>query len=303
MNDKQSLLSAGAGIARRNLRYIVWFYLLNVLFAWFGAAGFGAHAHKIMDHSLYSDKLLHGFHLAVLIELMARPEFGPDQASLMPAEFFAVLFFWASLTFMPGVLLGYSSDHRISRDEFFRACGRNLWRFVRLFLMGGVLAGIVCGLLAALDPLMNLADKTNYERLPFITQMAGWVVILLILTVVRIWFDLAQTDVVLRDQPAVRKSVAAAFGILRRNFARLFGTYVLVTVIAVAVLMAGVVLWNMIVPPASIFGAIVVSQIMMLLLLASRFWQRAAAVAFYVRQSAAPVVEITPVPAAGVVAL
>jgi len=61
MNDNKSLISAGAGIAKRNLRYIVWFYVLNLLFAWFGASGLGTHAHHIMDHRLYSDKLLHGF--------------------------------------------------------------------------------------------------------------------------------------------------------------------------------------------------------------------------------------------------
>ena len=302
MNDNKSLLGAGAGIARRNLRYIIWFYLLNLVFAWFGASGFGAHAHDIMDHSLYSDKLLHGFHLAVLIEMINRPEFGPHEASIVPASFFAILFFWASLTFMPGVLLGYSSDHRISRDEFFRACGRNLWRFVRLFVIAGIVTGIVSGgLMAAMDPISKAADKTNYERLSFFSEVAIWVVMILVLTIIRIWFDLAQTDVVLRDQAAVRKSVGAAFRSMRKNFARLFGTYVLITGFAVAVLAGGIVLWNMIVPSSSILGAFLISQLMMLLLLASRFWQRASAVAFYVKQMAEPVVEMTPVQTATVV--
>ena len=293
MNDNKSLISAGAGVARRNLRYIVWFYLLNLVFGWFGASGFSTHAHKIMDHSLYSGKLLHGFDLAALVELVARPDLGPTESSTVPAMFFGILFVWASLTFMPGVLLGYSSDHRISRDEFFRACGRNLWRFVRLFVLGSIVAGIVGGgLMAALDPLVELAEKTNYERLPFFTQLAGWIVILLVLTVVRIWFDLAQTDVVLRDQAAVRKSVVGAFRTMRKNFARLFGAYVASLVVALVVLASGIVLWNMIVPPSSVFGAFLISQLTLFLLLATRFWQRASAVAFYVRQAAEPVVEM-----------
>ena len=143
MSNGNNLMSAGIGIVRRNLRYVVWFYLLSLLFAWLGALAFGLRAHDIMDHSLYSDRLLHGFHLVALVELINRPEFGPMRSSRVPAEISGNLFVLVSLIFMPGVLLGYSSDHRISRDEFFRACGHNLWRFVRLFLMAAVILGIV----------------------------------------------------------------------------------------------------------------------------------------------------------------
>jgi hypothetical protein len=304
MNDGTNLVSTGAGIAKRNLRYIIWFYLLNLVFAWFGASGLGTHAHHIMDHSLYSDKLLHGFDLAVLAELMGRPEFGPIQSSTMPAEFFGLLFLLVSLAFMPGVLLGYSSDHRISRDEFFRTCGRNLWRFVRLFVLVTVVVGIVAGaLFQGVQALATAADKTNYESLPFFTYLAGGVIILLVLTMLRLWFDLAQIDVVLRDQAAVRRSVVFGFRVMRRNRFRLLGAYVAISVVALAVLMAGILLWHYIVPPSGLVGAFLISQLTLLLLLATRFWQRAAAVAFYVKQMTEPVVEIVPVQSAVVVAM
>jgi hypothetical protein len=48
----------------------------------------------------------------------------------------------------------------------------------------------------------------------------------------------------------------------------------------------------MIVPPASVLGALLVSQATMLLLLGTRFWQRASAVAFYVKHLAEPAVEV-----------
>src|SRR5271168_3147520 len=191
MNENGNLVSAGAAIARRNKRYVIWFYVLNLIFAHFGASAFSNNAHAILDHSLNADKLLHGFNLGVFIELLARPEFGPIHSSTAPTMLFAVLFFLASLLFMPGVLLGYASDHRIPRDEFYRACGRNIWRFVRLFLFFTVIAGIVAGILfAALNALVAAADKTSHERLPFFTQLVGTIIILLALTVIRIWFDL-----------------------------------------------------------------------------------------------------------------
>jgi hypothetical protein len=292
MNENVNLVFASAAIARRNKRYIVWFYLLNLVFAHFGASAFSDAAHNILDHSLYADKLLHGFNLGVFTELLTRPEFGAMPSATHPAIMFAVVFFLASLVFMPGVLLGYASDHRLPRDEFFRACGRNVWRFVRLFLFFAIIAGIVAGVLfGGLNALVTAADKTSNERLPFFTQLVGTVIILLLLTIIRIWFDLAQTEVVLRDQPAVRKAIAAGFRRTRRNLGRLVGSYVVIAIVALAILVAGILLWYAIVPPASVLGAFIVGQAVMLLLLAMRFWQRATAVAFYVREMNQPVVE------------
>jgi hypothetical protein len=292
MNENMNLVSAGAAIARRNKRYVIWFYLLNLAFAHFGASAFSNAAHGILDHSFYADKLLHGFNLGVFMEMLARPEFGALPSATHPAVMFAVVFFLASLVFMPGVLLGYASDHRLPRDEFFRACGRNVWRFVRLFLFFTIIAGIIAGVLfAALNALAMAADKTSNERLPFFTQLIGTLLILLVLTLIRIWFDLAQTEVVLRDQPAVRKAIGAGFRKTRRNLGRMLGSYVLIAIVALAVLVAGIWLWHAIVPPSSVLGAFIVGQAIMLLLLATRFWQRAVAVAFYVREMTESVVE------------
>ncbi len=292
MNENTNMISAGASIAGRNKRYVLWFYLLNLIFAHFGASAFSDQAHKILDHSLNADKLLHGFNLEIFFEMLMRPEFGPEGAATHPAMWFAILFFLASLLFMPGVLLGYASDHRLPRDEFYRACGRNVWRFVRLFLFFIVIAGIVAGILfRVMNALVNAADKTSNERLPFFTQLIGALIIFLVLTAIRIWFDLAQIDVVLHDQHAVRKSIASGFRRTRRNFGRLLGSYVVIAIVASAVLAAGILLWHAVVPPSSVLGAFIVGQATLLLLLAARFWQRATAVAFYEQELAAPIVE------------
>src|SRR5580700_7888264 len=97
MSDNTNLVSAGAEIARRNKRYVVWFFLLNLAFAHFGATAFNDSARGILDHSLYADKLLHGFNLGVFMELLTRPEFGAMPSATHPAIMFAVVFFLASL--------------------------------------------------------------------------------------------------------------------------------------------------------------------------------------------------------------
>jgi hypothetical protein len=243
---------------------------------------------------LYADKLLHRFDLAVWVEMIARPEFGAIRSSTAPATLCAILFFLASLLFLPGVLLGYSSDHRISREEFFRACGHNVWRFVRLLVYYAVIAGLIAGVLFGVQgSMVNAVDRTaNDDRVVFLTQILSLAVIFVVLAVIRVWFDLVQTDVVLRDEAAVRRSVAWAFRSTRRNLGRLVGSYVLIAMVALLVLAAGILTWHAIVPPSSVLGAFLVSQAILLLLLSMRFWQRASSVAFYLRQTAETVATI-----------
>ena len=295
MPSKTNLISASTHILSGGKRYILWFYLLNLAFAWSGATTFSKSAHGILDHSLYADRVLHGLDLAVLEEMITRPEFGPRRRSEVPALLFALLFFLASLLFMPGVLLGFSSDHRISSEEFFRACGRNVWRFVRLSVVFALSAGIVTGIgFAILGALMSALDQSAPDnRLLALVEWLSLGLIFLFLTGLRIWFDLVETDVVLRDQPAVRRSILWAFRATLRNFFRLLGTYLFAAIAAALILLAGISLWHFLVPAASVVGAFLVSQVTLLLLLASRFWQRAIAVAFYPRTSTERAIQLS----------
>jgi hypothetical protein len=297
MSETTSLLSAGARILGRNKRYVIWFYLLNLTLASFAAAAFRSQAHALVDHSLYADKLLHGCHLVVLIEMLARPEFGPTKASTMPAFYFSFLFVLATVLFLPGVLLGYASDHRIPRYEFYRISGHNIWRMLRLLLFFTVIAGPISGILfAGQDALAKAAIRTSNERLPFFIQLLSLGIILVVVTAIRMWFDLAQTEVVVWDQSRVRKSIASSYRRMRHQRARLLGSYGCIAVLAIMVLFVGLWVWIKIVPAASVWGAFMMSQGILLLVLAARFWQRACAVAFHLERASQTAAETVPLP-------
>ncbi len=276
----------------RNKRYIIWFYVLNVSLAEFGASAFRNQAHTILDHSLLSQRLVHGFDLAVLTEMLSMPDFGPTSASSMSAMYFALLFFAATALFLPGILQGYASTYRLPREDFFRACGRNLWRFIRLMIIAGIIMGIVAGILFSIrGALVKAAGKSTNELLPFYTSMASLLVIFLMICTLRIWFDLAQADVVLSDQRAVRRSIGKAFRHTWRVLGRLLGSYVVATIVAAIFLVGGLWVWMKFVPPASVLAAFVVSQLTLLLLLIPRFWQRAVAVSYYKQHMIEPIAE------------
>jgi hypothetical protein len=298
MAENQGLVSSGWGRVAHNKRYIFWFYVLNVTLAWLGAGAFNDEVHSILDHSMRADYLLHGFRVAALIEVFARPEFGSITASVAPAIHFAFLFLLLTALFVPGVLQGYAATYRLPREDFFGACGRNLWRFIRLLIVAGIIMGAVAGALFGLRGVLakKAAESTNELLLPEV-RFAGLLVIFFIMTVLRIWFDLAQADAVLSDQRAIRKSIAAGFRHTWRNLGRLLGSYLMTAIVAAIILVSGIWLWIKLVPPASVLGAIVLSQLTLLFLLIPRFWQRGIVVSYYLENmvEAIAVEPITPV--------
>jgi hypothetical protein len=280
-----------------NKRYIAWFYVLNLFLGLFGTVAFVNQAGTILDHSLHSDRLVHGFSLTVLIDMFARPEFGPTMASRGPAMFFAVLFLLATALFLPGVFQGYASTYRLPREDFFRACGRNLWRYIRLLLVAGIVMTVATIALFALHGMLErkAAESSNELLLPEV-QFIGLFVIFLIMTVFRIWFDLAEADVVLSDQRAVRKSIAAGFRHTFRSLGRLLSSYVIAAIVAAIILVCGLWMWMKLVAPESVLGAFLVAQFTLILLLIPRFWQRGVAVSYWQQHLLVPVVAVEPEP-------
>src|ERR1700678_4374358 len=285
MAENQGLLADGWRRLGLNKRYIVWFYLLNLLIAGFGTAAFNHQAGAILDHSIYSERLLRGFDIGVLVEMIARPEFGPTDASATSALHFALFFLLATALFLPGVFQGYASTYRLPREDFFRACGRNLWRFIRLLIVAAIVFAIVAGALFGIRmPLLKKAAESTNELLPFYVSLASLCVIFLVMTVLRIWFDLAEADVVLSDQKAVRKSIYAALQPAFRHLGQLLASYVVTTIVAGIILLAGIWLWRHAVAPDRVWRAFLVSQLTLFLLLLPRFWQRGIAVAYWQRE-------------------
>jgi len=296
MSENKGLLSSGLGMVLHNKRYIVWFYVLNFSLGLFGTVAFVNQAGTILDHSLLSQRLLHGFSLDVLAEMILRPEFGPTIASRGPAMFFALLFVVATALFLPGVFQGYASTYRLPREDFFRACGRNLWRYIRLLIVAGIVMLLATIALFGIHGVIEkkAAESTNELLLP-VVQFAGLAVIFLIMATFRIWFDLAEADIVLSDQRAVRKSIGAGFRHTFRGLGRLLGSYVVATFVAAIILVGGLWTWMKFVSPESVRGAFVVGQLTLLLLLIPRFWQRGVAVSYWQQSMMLPVVPMRPI--------
>jgi hypothetical protein len=296
MSENKGLLSSGLGMVSRNKRYIFWFWLMNITLAEFGTGAFRRNVHAILDHSLEASRLLHGFDLATMITLFMRPEFGQMNAMQMPAAYFSFVFLLATALFLPGVFAGYASIYRLPREDFFRACGRNLWRFIRIMIIALIVMGIFAGLLFTLNGwIVKKAGESTNELLPFEVRITGLTIVFLIMTTLRILFDLTEADVVLNDQRAVWKSLLAALKHTLSSLPRLLTSYVISTIVAAIVLVGGLWVWVKAVAPESIVGAFIIAQLTLFLLLIPRFWQRGVAVAFWQQKMLVPVAAVQPV--------
>ncbi len=142
---------------------------------------------------------------------------------------------------------------------------------------------------------MKKAGESTNEKLPFELQMTGLAVIFLIMTTLRIWFDLAEADIVLNDQRAVRKSIARAFGHTFGSLGWLLASYFVIAVVAAIILVGGIWMWITFIPSDSIWRAFLLAQFILLLLLIPRFWQRGVAVSYWKQYMMVPVAVVEPV--------
>jgi len=72
-------------------------------------------------------------------------------------------------------------------------------------------------------------------------------------------------------------------------------SYVVVTIVAAIILVLGLWSWVRFIPPNSITRAFLLMQLIVLLLLVPRFWQRAIAVSYWQQSMLIPVVDLHPI--------
>ncbi len=135
------------------------------------------------------------------------------------------------------MLQGYASTYRLPREDFFRACGRNLWRFIRLMIVAGIVMGIVAGALFGIRaPLLKTAGESTNELLPFYVSLASLLVIFLVMAALRIWFDLAQSGC--GSERSARGAQVDWRGLPAyvADLGRLLASYVVTTIVAAIVL-------------------------------------------------------------------
>src|SRR5215469_1850368 len=276
----------GAGLVWRRQRLVWWIFVVNFVLAFFSIHGVVPRTGAILDHSMAAHRLVTGFDLGALMELQLRPGISPLDIS--PAAMaYSLVFFVFMLFVTGGVLEVYRRDIRLTTSDFFEACGAFFWRFVRL----------VIWLLLCLIPIeilhRILRTIANHIGDNAVSAMTGvWctivagVIILVLLLILRLWFDMAEIYCVAQNERRVRRALRIAWRVTFGNFSSLFRLFVGIAIVAGIGFGFGLWLWMYVLPPTAIWAAILLGQAMTLWWIGTRLWQRSAETIWYQRHLA-----------------
>jgi hypothetical protein len=307
MARKPKTFAAGAGLVWRRQRVLWWIYAVNLILGLFATGGMVERAGDVLNHSLAAARLVHGFDLSAIVELLSRPD-DPLAAGSTPL-FFTFLFVAFMLFTTGGVLATYCRDERLPAGPFFEACGYHFWRFVRLVVYFAIVLLPVGLLEYGAEHLYDRIDEKAISPFPAVWFFAAAaVVIVFLLMCVRLWFDIAQVIAVADDERRMHKALRRAATLLRQNFGSLFWLYFRISIVGWVVFGIALQYWKNYMRPESLSAVLLLSQFMIVFWLSTRLWQRASEALWYRQHQAAvyesalaTAPELAPVPSAATV--
>lgn len=279
--SKPKTFSTGLGLFCEHQRLLWWIYAVNFVLASLGTLGFTDRAGAILNHSLASQRLVHGFDFAAVVSLFSHPE-SPLEGSFSTMLGFSLVFTVFMLFATGGVLATYYTGRPLSIGEFFEACGHYFWRFLRqmiLFALCLIPVGILIGIANKLYDRIETESLSPYSSFYFFA-VAIFVIVILLMSL-RLWFDMAEVIAVAEDETRIRKALKRAAGLLRRNFGSLFWLYLRISLVGWIGFGLALQYWKNFLRPESIGTALLVSQLMIIFWLATRLWQRASEALWY----------------------
>lgn len=270
----------GFFLVARHQRIVWWIFFVNLVLGFLASVTPRTILHTALDRNFYSQQLGRGFDGTVFSELLTRPEI-----SITPwatgSFVVGVIFLLYMLFISGGVLSAYQHDRKFTRGQFFEFCGDFFWRFVRLMLCSVIPFGIVFGLLSGVNYISGkLSDNAPADRQGFWVQVFGTLVVILIGLFVRAWFDLAQARTVIDHVRGMFFLTFRSLWLSLRHLPRFVFMYFVPALVAAVAIAATWYVWLTI--PHTSFGASwILLEVLSLLLIGLRLWQRASMVLWY----------------------
>jgi hypothetical protein len=278
---KRGTFFSGAALVWQWQRLVWWIFAVCLIFGLFSTHEMTERAHSLLDHSMAAQRLVNGFDISAIVLLQQLPD-SPLEIQGHNIVHFSLLFVVFMLFVTGGILATYVLDEKPTTTAFFEAAGHHFWRFFRLLIYLAIVLLPIAGLAAATSAIHTRIEDQSISPYPgdhFVEAAA--VVILLLLIIVRLWFDMAQVIAVAEDEKKMHRALHRAFGLLRRNFFPLFWLYLRVSIIAWALFAFGLYFWMFRLSPQSNVTAFLLSQLMVVIWIATRLWQRASESLWY----------------------
>jgi hypothetical protein len=295
MSDRPGLLRAGF---RRVWHYqrVLWFiFFISLVLGHFGAS---PAVHKVdrLNHSLRAQRLSDMFDVGAFSSFSSGPEVKLFEVAGTSVSV-SLVFFVGMLFLTGGILEAYRSGRKLTTREFFEACGAYFWRWVRLLILMLIVLIPVMILLYIVWDHSTLMGVAAQEKTGFWLLVIGLGFVGLLLTCIRLWFDMAQVRAVVEEETAMWRNAGHALRLLSGDFASLFWMYFRISLLGWLVFAVGLYVWAKM-PPARFFWTWVMLEFVILFGFGVRLWQRACEMIWYQRRYLAQVSAPVQVPLA-----
>lgn len=285
MPESRSNLIHGLTLTFRRLPALLWVYVFNLGLALIFSIGLHGKLSEMMDHSLAAQRLVGGFDLGTVLEAFFRLQDGP-QGGLASSYAGIPLYLLVYFLLIPGALFCYQTETPARLSTLFHQGILHFWRFVRITLLTLLASALILGPVGFLEK--KWADHVDVHRVgraAFLHLVAGYLVFLLVASLIRLYLDLVEVYTVqlglqLRDNGKqdrrVRRVLGPAWRTLWRHLFRTWAIFLLLAVLgAIAVVLTARTSMHMLAQP-SVWPTFLLAQMGLFLLLLSRFWQRGA---------------------------
>ncbi|MGD0445420.1 MAG: hypothetical protein ABSA39_15905 [Edaphobacter sp.] len=290
MVERRNIFLHGLTLTLRRFPALLWAYLFNLALAFLFSVGLHLELAHLLSHSLAAQRLSSGFDLGTIGEIFLHLHEGPvgdaggtfKHASI---PLYLVVYF----LLVPGTLFCYLTGTPARLGTLLQQGLLHFWRFVRITLLAFLVSAIVLGPLLILhDKLTDSIDDHLVGRPAFLCILAGYIIIFLIASILRLYFDLVEVYTVqlglhLRPAPfgrqprqdrRMRHALAPAWRTLRANFSQAWLIFLFLAILgASAVILTARTSMHMLAQPR-VWPGFLLAQLGLFLMLLTRFWQR-----------------------------
>jgi hypothetical protein len=285
MIERRNIFLHGFFLTLRRLPAVLWAYALNLALALVFTVRLHSQFSSIMDHSLTAQRLTGGFDLGPAVEAVFRLQDGPSGGTT--GSFSAIpIYLLVYFLLIPGTLFCYQTKTPARLSTLLHQGLLHFWRFVRITLLTILISALILGPLVFLQgKWAEHVDKQAVGRNAFFATLIGYILIFLVASILRLYFDLVEVYTVQlglhlrhngKPDRRVRRALAPAWRTLRAHFSQAWPIFLFLTILGgSAIILTARISMHMLAQPR-VWPTFLLAQFGLFLLLFTRFWQRGA---------------------------